>query len=140
MADKINIMRNAYMKLDNMPLSFGIKAYSDDISDDAISKLFNIDLLDTIRELHIDWAGLESIASESYDEMMIENRVVYHAIKRFRKSASVFFKFSTAIDGKTVDKTNIPKMLTDILKEYDDEWSKYRGSNIGRLWHMEVDK
>lgn len=132
---KYKILRNAYMKLDSLPLSFGLPAYDDEISDEVIDKYFKVDLADTIRETRIQ---IEDIEEDSIDEMMFENRIVYHALKRFRLSASVFFKFSTAVDGKTVDKTQIPKMLSTILKEYEDEYSKWRLGSIGSLWHRSV--
>lgn len=129
----INIMRNAYQKLDNLPLGFGLPAYSDDMDDIFISNKFGIDYKDTIREMKI---GADDIEEDSYDEMIMENRIVYHALKRFRNSASVFFKFSTSIDGKTVDKTKIPQMIGNIIDEYDKEYSEYKGSNCGSIWQM----
>lgn len=135
-AKKYKILRNAYMKLDGLPLSFGLPAYDDDIPDDTIEKYFKVDLADTIRETRM---SIDEIEEDSIDEMMFENRIVYHALKRFRLTASVFFKFSTAVDGKTVDKTHIPKMLATILKEYEDEYSKWRLGSIGSLWNRVVD-
>ena len=132
---KINILRNAYIKLDSLPLSFGIPAYDENMPDEAIEKYFKVDLADTLRETRIT---IEDIEDGSIDEMYFENRIVYHALKRFRLTASVFFKFSTAVDGKTVDKTQIPKMLATILKEYDDEYKKWRLGNIGKLWNRSV--
>lgn len=132
---KINILRNAYIKLDSLPLSFGMPAYDDDIPDDMIEKYFKTDYADTIRETGIN---IDSIQENSIDEMYLENRIVYHTIKRFRLSASVFFKFSTAVDGKSVDKTQIPKMLAQILEEYDQEYKKWRVGSIGSLWNRSV--
>lgn len=129
---KIKIMRNAYQKLDGLPLGFGLPAYSEDIDDATVSKYFSLDLSDTLREIKVP---IGAIAKDSYDEMMIENRVVYHALKRFRLTSATFFKFSTATDGKTVDKTNVPKMLKELIDEYDVEWSKYKGKNAGSLWN-----
>lgn len=132
---KINILRNAYIKLDSLPLSFGMPAYDDDIPDDMVEKYFKTDYADTIRETGIN---IDSIQENSIDEMYLENRIVYHTIKRFRLSASVFFKFSTAVDGKSVDKTQIPKMLAQILEEYDQEYKKWRVGSIGSLWNRSV--
>lgn len=129
---KLIIMRHAYQKLDNLPLGFGLPAYSDDIDDDTVSKYFLLDLSDTLREANI---SIDEIEKDSYDEMMIENRVVYHALKRFRLSSAAFFKFSTATDGKTVDKTNVPKVLKELIDEYDKEWSAWRVRNVGKIWH-----
>ena len=132
---KFNILRNAYMKLDNLPLSFGLPSYDDEIPDEVVEKYFKIDLADTLRETRLN---IEDIEDDSIDEMYVENRVVYHALKRFRLSASVFFKFSTAVDGKTVDKTQIPKILAAILKEYEDEYKQWRLGHIGKLWNRTV--
>lgn len=128
---KIKIMRHAYQKLDGLPLGFGLPEYSEDISDDVVSKYFSLDLSDTFRETGI---SIDMIDDDSYDEMMIENRVVYHALKRFRLTSATFFKFSTATDGKTVDKTNVPKMLQQIISEYDSEYKTWKGKNAGKLW------
>lgn len=129
---KYRILRNAYIKLDSLPLSFGIPAYNDDMTDEEISKRFKVDLADTIRETRINIADIED---NSVDEMQFENRVVYHALKRFRLTASTFFKFSTAVDGKTVDKTQVPKMLKAILDEYEQEYNKWRLHSTGSLWN-----
>ena len=132
---KYKILRNAYMKLDSLPLSFGIPSYDDEISDDVVEKYFRVDLADTLRETGLD---IEDIEENSKDEMYFENRIVYHALKRFRLSASAFFKFSTAVDGKTVDKTQVPKMLAAIIKEYEDEYKQWRLGSIGNLWNRTV--
>ena len=129
---KCRILRNAYIKLDSLTLSFGIPAYNDDMTDDEIAKRFKVDLADTIRETRINIADIED---NSVDEMQFENRVVYHALKRFRLTASTFFKFSTAVDGKTVDKTQVPKMLKAILDEYEQEYNKWRLHSTGSLWN-----
>ena len=132
---KYKILRNAYMKLDSLPLSFGIPSYDEEIPDGVIEKYFKVDLADTLRETRLN---IEDIEDNSIDEMYFENRIVYHALKRFRLTASVFFKFSTAVDGKTIDKTQIPKMLATIIKEYEDEYSKWRLGSIGSLWNRTV--
>lgn len=132
---KYRILRNAYIKLDSLPLSFGIPAYSDDMSDEEIAKRFRVDLADTIRETRMEIADIED---DSVDEMQFENRIVYHALKRFRLTASAFFKFSTAVDGKTVDKTQVPKMLQQIISELDDEYKNWRLHSTGSLWNREA--
>ena len=133
---KYSMLRNAYQKLDNLPLSFGLPAYSDDIDDQTIERYFRTDLADTLRETQIT---IEEIDDGSKDEMYFENRIVYHALKRFRLSASVFFKFSTAVDGKTIDKTNIPKMLASILQEYEAEYKQWRLGYVGKIWNRSGD-
>lgn len=132
---KFKMLRNAYKKLDSLPLSFGMPSYDEEISDEVVEKYFSIDLADTLRETRLK---LSDIEDDSIDEMYFENRIVYHALKRFRLSASVFFKFSTAVDGKTIDKTQIPKMLATIINEYDTEYKKWMLGNIGGLWNRGV--
>ena len=132
---KYKILRNAYMKLDNLPLSFGMPAYDDDLPDNVVEKYFRTDLADTLRETRI---AIEDIEENSVDEMQFENRIVYHALRRFRLSATAFFKFSTAVDGKTIDKTQIPKILSTLIAEYDAEYRSWRLGSIGSLWNRKV--
>lgn len=132
---KYKILRNAYMKLDNLPLSFGMPAYDDDLPDNVVEKYFRTDLADTLRETRI---AIEDIEENSVDEMQFENRIVYHALRRFRLSATAFFKFSTAVDGKTVDKTQIPKILSTLIAEYDAKYKSWRLGNVGSLWNRKV--
>ena len=132
---KYKILRNAYMKLDNLPLSFGMPAYDDDLPDNVVEKYFRTDLADTLRETRI---AIEDIEENSVDEMQFENRIVYHALRRFRLSATAFFKFSTAVDGKTVDKTQIPKILSTLIAEYDAEYKNWRLGSVGSLWNRKM--
>lgn len=132
---KYKILRNAYMKLDNLPLSFGMPAYDDDLPDNVVEKYFRTDLADTLRETRI---AIEDIEENSVDEMQFENRIVYHALRRFRLSATAFFKFSTAVDGKTIDKTQIPKILSTLIAEYDAEYKNWKLGSIGSLWNRKV--
>lgn len=130
---ELQTMRAAWSKLDNLGYSFGIPAYSDDIPDWQVEKYFYRELQDTMRELKIK--NLDNIDFMDESEMYIENRVVYYALRKFRNSSAVFFKFSTATDGKSVDKSMIPKMLNTIIGEYNDEWTAWRKSLAsGSLW------
>ena len=133
---EVEIMRGAYSKLDNMPLSFGIPRYSVEMTDADVEKYMYGDLKDTMRELKIkNCNGVEEMSQE---ELHIENRVVYYALRRFRNSASVFFKFSTAADGKTVDKQMIPKMLLEMINEYNAEFTAWRRTlAAGNIWQMQ---
>lgn len=133
---EVEIMRGAYSKLDNMPLSFGIPRYSIDMTDADVEKYMYGDLKDTMRELGIK--NCDGVEQMSLEELRIENRVVYHALRRFRNSASVFFKFSTAVDGKTVDKQMIPKMLLEMINEYNNEFIQWRKTlSTGAIWQMQ---
>lgn len=135
---EIAVMRGAYSKLDNMPLSFGIPRYDPDMADADVERYVGGDLKDTMRELGIQ--NLDGVVEMSTEELRIENRMVYYALRRFRHSASVFFKFSTAVDGKTVDKQQIPKMIAEMLKEYEQEWTNWRKTlTSGQIWQMQSD-
>lgn len=135
---EITVMRGAYSKLDAMPLSFGIPRYDPDMTDAEVERYVGGDLKDVMRELGIQ--NLDGVVEMSTEELRIENRAVYYALRRFRHSASVFFKFSTAVDGKTVDKQQIPKMLAELLKEYDQEWTNWRRTlSLGQIWQMQSD-
>lgn len=130
----IELMRNAYQKLDSLPLSFGLPAYSDSLEDGFVENKFKLHFKDAMRAMRLH--DLSSIQEDSYDELMVENRMVYYALRRFRTTASAFFKFSTAIDGKTVDKTKVPQMLKEIMDEYEDEFKKYKG-HAASLWSID---
>lgn len=140
MADthRISILRNVYRKLDGMMLSFGMPIYTDDISDADIERYVGMSLSDTMREIGLN--NLDEIEEMSSAEYHIENRCVYHKLRSLRNSASIFFKFSTAVDGKTVDKSMIPKMINEMIKEYDAEWRKWlsegglSGTTTGTVW------
>jgi len=132
MSTKINILSNAYQKLDALPLSFGIPRYSDEMTENDLDKYLGIDFKDALRCASIK--SVDSIEDMSTAELMFENRVVYYALRRFRMTGAVFFKFSTAVDGKSVDKSMIPKMLSNIINEYDNEYKRFTGSNAHGIW------
>lgn len=140
MADtsRIRILKRVYQKLDGMAMSFGMPVYSDNISDEDFERYIGMSLDDTMRELRV--SNLEGIGEMSIAEYHIENRCLYHKLRMLRNSASIFFKFSTAVDGKTVDKSMIPKMINEMLKEYDTEWKKWLstggliGTTTGSIW------
>lgn len=137
--NRIRILKNVYRKLDSMSLSFGMPIYDESISDDEFERLVGMSLDDTMRELRI--TNLDGIDEMSIAEYHIENRCVYHKLRMLRNSASIFFKFSTAVDGKTVDKSMIPKMINEMIKEYDNEWKDWMsdggltGSSAGNIWN-----
>ena len=132
MSIKRDILINAYQKLSTLPLSFGIPQYNEDMTDDMLDKYIGIDYKDALRD--IGTKDIADIETMSFAELIFENRVVYYALRRFRMSGSAFFKFSTANDGKAVDKSMIPKTLTSIINEYDREYRKYAGSSAHSIW------
>lgn len=133
---EIESMRNAWQKLDSLGYSFGLPLYSPNIPDIEVEKYFYGDLRDVMRELGI--TTLNNVQEMSVMEMRIEDRIVYYALRRFRNSAAVFFRFSTATDGKSVDKSMIPKMLAAMIAEYNQEWMNWRRSlSTGTLWTIQ---
>lgn len=132
---KIQIMRSAYEKLDSLPLSFGMPAYSDSIDDKVIENKFKLNLKDAMRRMKI--TNILDVEEDSQEEMILENQTMLAALKKFRLTASAFFKFSTAIDGKTVDKTKVAQALKDIINELEDEFKKYKAGNCGNIWTIE---
>jgi hypothetical protein len=135
MADRVKILRNVYKKLDSLPLGFGIPAYSDSIADTTIEKTFGIDIDDTLREIRMKIGDIES---DSVDELNVEDRTVYHALRRFRMSSAIYYKFSTAVDGKTIDKSMIPKMISTMIMEYDQQFKRWRSGGLSKLWNRSV--
>ena len=137
-----------------MALSFGMPSYSEDLSSDELERYVGLSLDDTMRELRL--SNLNDIGDASIAEYHIENRSVYHKLRLLRNSASIFFKFSTSVDGKTVDKSMIPKMINEMIKEYDAEWKKWlasggltgttgsstwnRSSSEGTSWYREMNE
>ena len=119
------LLKNAYRKVDNMPLSFGMPPL-DQVSETKLETLVGGDLDDALREMKINIGSIESMSDAEY---YLEIRIVYHIVRRFRNSASVFFKFSTAVDGKTIDKTKVADAIKEILNEYDAEYRKWRSSS-----------
>lgn len=134
MVTRESILKNAYIKLSDLPFSFGIPIYSDMLSPAEIDTYIGHALDDTMREIGIK--TLDGIESMSLEEMQIENRIVYYMLKSFRMKSAVFFKFSSSNDGKSIDKTMIPKMLLEIIREYDADFKKWRfNSQSFGIWN-----
>jgi len=135
MSDRMSILRQIYRKLDQLPLSFGLTGLDANLENELGG-----DLNDTLRELRRK--STDDIEEMSEYELYVENRSVYYVLRRFRNSASVNFKYSTGVDGKSVDKTQIPKILKATIDEYDAEFKKWRSNNMlsssssGGRWDM----
>lgn len=112
-------------KLDSLPLAFDI----DDV------KVFSA-LKDTLREMRI--FNAEHIYENTELEYYVEIRTEWHMLKRLRNSTSVYFRYSTGVDGKSIDKTRVPQMISEIMEELDAEYKKwYMTSRMnGGVWNM----
>lgn len=119
MSNRATILRSIYKKLDQLPLTFGLTGLDANLENEIGG-----DLNDTLREVKLTTTDQISVMSET--ELRIENRSVYHILRRFRNSASVNFKYSTGADGKSVDKTQVPKILKETIDEYDGEFLKWK--------------
>lgn len=96
-------------------------------------------LKDAMREMGI--RDIRSIRPNSDTELYLELRTLWYVLLRFRNSASTNFKYKTGVnDGKSVDKTDIPKIIKDIMDDIDDQFkywqtTSYTGTT-GALWNM----
>lgn len=132
MSDRITILRNAYDELDNMPISFGLTG-TDENLESEIGGALNKALME------MGWSDTTGITSMSKTEYYITMRTVWHILRRFKNSASVYFKYSTGNEGKSVDKSMIPKMIGEIMNDYDAEFKAWKHTTFmstGSLWNM----
>lgn len=132
------LCRNAYRKLEGIGVSFGLPAYSDDIPTEKVENYFYNAWHDSLRDFKMTEDSFD-ITEYSEEELIFENRLVYHMIKKFRYSSATFFKFSSSMDGRSVDRTGIFKNITAILDELDKEFKDYRGGHIGSIWARTYD-
>ena len=130
---KYSMLRNAYQKLDNLPLSFGLPAYSDDIDDQTIERYFRTDLADTLRETQIT---IEEIDDGSKDEQHFGEFISNHAIwKRFRFAPHWHFPQHTVM----VPSTRPHSKMCTILQEYEAEYKQWRLGHVGKIWNRSGD-
>ena len=127
---ELDIMIAVWQELDGMVLTFGIPQYVEGTTPDSdVEKYFGASFNNAMREMRI--ASIDAVPENSKLEYILQNRTLYHSLRKFRYSASVFFKFSTATDGKSVDKTMIPKMLKEMMDDLDKEYSDYQSTAAG---------
>lgn len=127
MSSQNTIITNVMDKLDQLPLQFNI-------SDSDIVPCLN----DALREMGI-MSALDGVVSGSTTELYIEIRTQWYMLSRLRNSASVNFKYSTGIDGKSVDKSMIPEMISKIMAELDQQFSRWFSTGYrrtsGSVWN-----
>lgn len=133
MAEKWNILRNSYNKLSQLPIAFGLPEYTEDLTEAQLDKYIGIGYKDALRIMRL--TSVELVDENSIQCMMIENRVVYFTLRQFRNSSAAYFKFSTAVDGKTVDKTKIVDAIQGVIDDYEAEYKANQGTGVGTLWN-----
>lgn len=123
------IITNVMEKMHQLPLEF------DDAGEFDIEPSLN----DAMREMGI--RDIRSVHSYSDTELFLELRTLWYVLLRYRNSASVNFKYKTGVnDGKSVDKTDIPKILKSIMDDLDDQFQQWRmtsySGTTGSTWNM----
>ncbi len=127
MADKEKILSNVYEKLQQIPAQLNFTANDIEPS-----------LNDALRQLGI--GTIEQIQPNSKTELFVELCTQWWMLHRVRSSVSMYFKYSTGEDGKSVDKTKIPNAIADMM---DDIALMISGWNFtahsgttGSIWNM----
>lgn len=124
-----SVIENVKNKIHQLPLEF----HDNDDFDIEPS------VHDAMREMRI--RNIASVPEYSDTELYLELRSMWYVLLRFRNSASANFKYKTGVnDGKSVDKTDIPKILKGIMDDIDSQfkqWSSttYAGTT-GGVWAM----
>lgn len=134
-ASKLDIMKNVYRKLSGMMVAFDIPEYDPDMSPEMVEKYIGGDYNDAIRDIGVN---LDNVDKGSTMELAVETKTIIFALRRFKATTAVWFKFSTAVDGKTVDKTKVFAAIDDTIKDYEKEYQDYimsaTGKSLGNRW------
>ena len=117
-ASKLDIMKNVYRKLSGMMVAFDIPEYNPDMPPEMVEKYIGGDYNDAIRDMGVN---LDNVDKGSTMELAIETKTIIFALRRFKATTAVWFKFSTAVDGKTVDKTKVFEAIDATIKDYENE-------------------
>ena len=125
MSDRAIMISNIRDKLDELPLDFPT------VTDDTIDS----SLTDALREMQI--TDLLSINDPNL-ELYIEIRAEWWQLHRIRNTASVNFKYGTSSDGRSVDKSMIPKTINNIMRDLNSQFGKWnrttRIKTTGSTW------
>ena len=134
-ASKLDIMKNVYRKLSGMMVAFDIPEYNPDMPPEMVEKYIGGDYNDAIRGMGVN---LDNVDKGSTMELAIETKTIIFALRRFKATTAVWFKFSTAVDGKTVDKTKVFEAIDATIKDYENEYKDYilaaTGKSLGSRW------
>lgn len=135
---KAEICRNVYQKLCGLEVSFGLPEYTDNMTDKKVMNYINTAWNDAQRFFGFTEETFDSVIPPMSNlERIFEDRIVYFKIKQFRYKSAGFFKFSSSIDGRTIDKTKVHDYLKSVLNDLDADYKEYLRSNkyTGNVWH-----
>lgn len=126
MSSQNTILINVLDKLDQMPIKFNI-------TDTDIAPALN----DTLREMSIaDIADVADMQTEFY----IELRTEYWMLHRLKNSQSLNYKYSTSVDGRSVDKTDIPRVIQATMDDLDLKYCTWKSDTYNKsssgVWAM----
>lgn len=116
---------NVLDKLDQLPIKFNI-------TDTDIAPALN----DALREMGI--VDCTTIA-DANTEFYVELRTEYWMLHRFKNSESLNFKYNTSIHGRSIDKTEIPKIIQNTMNDLDlkfTTWSSNKNKSSSGMWAM----
>jgi len=94
-----------------------------------------------IKEMNIT---ITDIDPDTTLALAVEIRALYYGIMAFRIPASANFKYDTGNEGKSVDKTDVPKNLRKLALEFDNEYNELmesvntNDSNKGSLFTLPI--
>lgn len=90
---------------------------------------------DARREMRI--SDITQIDMDSEECLQLECRSAWRMLRKIRISTSKYFKYSTGVDGKSVDKTMISKRIGEIMEEMEAEFRDYTQTrSTGSTWRM----
>ena len=135
------VMREVYQQLDSLPMSFGLPAYSDDLTDAQIQNYIGINFKKAMREFgYTDDNFDDEYDDDSTMATYFVDRALYHLLRKFRFTSSVYFKFSSAQDGRQLDRTKVFDNLNKIIEELDEEYKSYvKGTYHHGIWTRTYD-
>jgi hypothetical protein len=126
MATQMEICDNVLDKLDNLPLDLSITDL------DIVPCL-----IDAQREMGI--SDLSVIDITSANALYLEIRTQWYMLGRIRISKALDFKYSTGVDGKTIDKTSVSKAIGMVMDDLDVKFNQWfttasSVSSTGQTW------
>ena len=113
---QVRLIENIMDKLDKLPVEFNIL-------DTDVAPCLD----DAMREMNV---SLENIAEGSSTELYVEIRAQWYMLGRLQNSSSVNFRYSTGIDGKSVDKTSIPKTIGEIMDRLNSQFMQWYSTSF----------
>lgn len=90
---------------------------------------------DARREMKIP--SITQVDMDSEECLQLECRSAWRMLRKIRISTSKYFKYSTGVDGKSVDKTMVSRRIGEIMEEMEMEFKDYRQTrSTGSIWNI----